>query len=77
MEKARRRGRSTAKVLTVPDAEKARLTYDEECDVLCMSFGEPKEATDRGFLWLHVCCFRMRPALSPSILEVKRKDEMS
>jgi uncharacterized protein YuzE len=35
-----------AKVLTVPDAEKARFTYDEEGDVLYMSFGEPKEATD-------------------------------
>ncbi len=35
-----------AKVLTVPDAEKLRLTYDEEGDVLYMSFGEPREATD-------------------------------
>ena len=35
-----------AKVLTVPDAEKARLTYDEDGDVLYISFGEPTEATD-------------------------------
>lgn len=38
--------RSMAKVLTVPDAEKARLTYDEEGDVLYMSFGESREAID-------------------------------
>ena len=35
-----------AKVLTLPDAEKAKLTYDEDGDVLYMSFGEPREATD-------------------------------
>jgi len=38
--------RSGAKVPTVPDAEKARFTYDEEGGVLYISFGEPKEATD-------------------------------
>ena len=35
-----------AKVLTLSDAEKAKLTYDEDGDVLYMSFGEPREATD-------------------------------
>jgi hypothetical protein len=36
-----------AKILTIPEAEKLKLTYDEEGDVLYMSFGQPKEATDR------------------------------
>jgi len=62
-----------AKVLTVPDAEKARLTYDEEGDVLYISFGEPKEATDSIDMDGIIYRYREEYLIGITVLDFKRR----
>jgi len=62
-----------AKVLTVPDAEKARLTYDEEGDVLYISFGEPREATDSVDLDGIVYRYRGENLIGITVLGFRRR----
>lgn len=64
-----------AKVLTVPDAEKLRLTYDEEGDVLYMSFGDPKEATDSVDLDGIVYRYRGEMLIGITVLGFKKRSE--
>jgi len=64
-----------AKILTVPDAEKARLTYDEEADVLYISFGEPREATDSMDLDGIVYRYRGENLIGITVLGFKRRAE--
>jgi len=65
-----------AKVLMVPDAEKLRLTYDEEGDVLYMSFGEPKEATDSIDLDGVVYRYYGENLIGITVLGFKKRAEM-
>lgn len=62
-----------AKVLTIPEAEKLRLTYDEEGDVLYMSFGEPKEATDSVDVDGIVYRYREESLIGITVLGFKRR----
>ena len=62
-----------AKVLTVPDAEKARLTYDEEGDVLYISFEEPREATDSVDLDGIVYRYRGENLIGMTVLGFRRR----
>lgn len=62
-----------AKVLKLPDAEKARLTYDEEGDVLYISFGEPREATDSMDLDGIVYRYRGENLIGITVLGFRRR----
>lgn len=62
-----------AKVWTIPEAEKLRLTYDEEGDVLYMSFGEPREATDSVDLDGIVYRYREESVIGITVLGFKRR----
>lgn len=64
-----------AKVLTVPDAEKARLTYDEEGDVLYISFGQPREDTDSLDLDGIVYRYRGENLIGITVLGFRRRTE--
>ena len=65
-----------AKVLTVPDAEKVRLTYDEEGDILYMSFGDPREATDSIDLDGIVYRYHEENLIGITILGFKKQAEL-
>jgi len=64
-----------AKVLTVPDAEKARLTYDEEGDILYISFGEPREATDSIDMDGIIYRYKEENLIGITVLGFKRRAE--
>jgi uncharacterized protein YuzE len=64
-----------AKVLTIPEAEKLKLTYDEEGDVLYMSFGEPKEATDSVDLDGIIYRYRREMLIGITVLGFRKRAE--